>query len=128
MFNKSNSLSFLVWTLLSLLISADLMALDADVKLVDPTRPPGAKEAARVGDVKHSQYQAPKWVLSSILIGSERRMARINGRMLQVGEQVNGATVDAIHANEVWLKSKQKRFKISLLAAKIKEISRHADK
>jgi len=92
-------------------------------KLVDPTRPPGQKSVAAA----HYRAARPGWVLSSTLIAADRRLARINGRMVTVGQVVNGATVTSIDAGGVWLKNEHKSFRIKLLAVKIKEISQTAD-
>ncbi len=122
----------LVWSLLSYSVSANSLTSNAvntdDVhrNLVDPTRPPGAK-AIRAGTVSGKSGK-PAWSLTSILIANDRRLVRINGKLLGIGQSVNGATVIAIMPTEVWLKSNQKRFKISLLGVNIKKFSRIADK
>lgn len=92
--------------------------------LPDPTRPQGAKTHSSNTKVK----RVKGWYLSSTLIANGRRNAIINGKLVTIGQTVNKARVISIHANEVWLKNKQKRFRIKLLQRSIKDFSQSADK
>lgn len=106
------------------LASAQKSVPEATEILVDPTRPPHIKPATG----EQGNVASPTWVLTSTLIAPDRRLARINGRMVAVGKRINGAIVESIDARGVWLKNAQKRFRIKLLPVKIKEISQPADK
>ncbi|MDY6943281.1 MAG: hypothetical protein SVU69_09750 [Pseudomonadota bacterium] len=59
--------------------------------LQDPFQPPTAGRTA----------PTPAWVLQSILISAERRVAIINGQSALEGEHVSGAQVVAIEPNLV---------------------------
>lgn len=96
----------------------------SDLTLKDPTRPPG-KSAIR--NSRATNKARPYWTLNSILISPTRRLATINGKILQLGEHIHGAKLVAINASEVWLKNKQKQFRIKLLANDVKKISIMAD-
>jgi hypothetical protein len=47
--------------------------------------------------------KAQAWVVSQILISQQRRLAVVNGRVVGVGDKVNGARVNAIYGNAVKL-------------------------
>ena len=78
----------------------------------DPLRPEirygngGKARAARA-----SAATEPNWRLSAVLISSERRVAVLNGRRLQVGERIGGYRVAAIETDRVVLE-KSGRHKI----------------
>ncbi len=68
--------------------------------LSDPTLPPGG-ESSHKGS-QHVTVQ-PRWMLTAILIATERRTATINGKRVDVGDDINGARVLAIEPNQVTL-------------------------
>lgn len=90
-------------------------------QLDDPTRPPGMKKVY-ASSVTRSQKR--RWVLSSILISSVRRVAVINGRSVSRGDQVAGAKVMEILPSEVRLRSKGKVFGVRLLSGQVKKVTR----
>jgi len=110
-----------------LLLTLSCPALNAaglDQALLDPTRPPGSKVFS---SNKHKTL-AQRWILSSTLIANNRRHAVINGQIVAIGQRVERAKVISIQPNAVWLILKQKRFRIKMLANKIKDFSSSADK
>jgi MSHA biogenesis protein MshK len=72
------------------------MALTTGVQaLQDPTRPPDARPAA-------AQAQPARDIeLGSILLGSQRRIAVIDGVALREGDSHDGITVRRIHRDKV---------------------------
>ena len=100
------------------------MATVSALELADPTRPPGAPATPAA---QHKRLK-PHWFLSSTLIANQRRHAIINGQIVTKGQYIQQAKVVSIHPNEVWLEYKQKRFRIRMLANKIKDFSNTADK
>ena len=65
-------------------------------ELMDPTRPTSEGIGAVGG--RHSG-----WILESTFVSPARRTALVNGRIVRVGERVNGATVQSIQPYEVRL-------------------------
>lgn len=65
--------------------------------LVDPTKPPNYQ--AEVGE--DGKPAEPMYSLKMVLIGTERKLALINGRMYSEGDEVNGAKILAIHEDSV---------------------------
>lgn len=64
--------------------------------LPDPTRPEVAPAAAA-----EPEGRASRFALRAVLIGSQRRVAVINGSAVDVGDSVDGARVLAIEAGRV---------------------------
>lgn len=73
---------------------------DAFTGLPDPTRPSAAQGEG--GDWASTGQKG--FVLQSILMAPQRRLAVINGKTLAVGERIADATVAAIRPQEVTLK------------------------
>jgi hypothetical protein len=79
----------------------------------DPMRPPAfalgkyrqeklRQQSRPAGDNKPSGRR-PSWVLSSILFAPGRQRAIVNGRLLAVGDRVDGARLTAIERDRVRL-------------------------
>ncbi|MDR9424120.1 MAG: hypothetical protein RI567_02415 [Marinobacter sp.] len=89
----------------SSLLAAALMTSASAWALQDPTRPPDArapdKQTAPVRNLE----------LGSILLGSERRIAIIEGVALQEGESHNGILVQRIYRDKVEIMD-QGRFRV----------------
>jgi|SRR5690554_501813 len=78
-----------------LAIALALFASAGAHALQDPTRPPDARPAS-------VQSTAPRAIeLGSILLGSQRRVAVINGVALREGENHDGIRVRRIHSDKV---------------------------
>jgi len=89
--------------------------------LKDPTRPPGAQSVK-------AQKAAPRplrWTLGSTLVSPQRRTAVINGRVVAVGEKINGARVVEILPAKVRLRRKGRDITLVLLKQDVKRPSRH---
>lgn len=96
--------------LLAALIGASAVpAAWARGDLGDPTRPTGlnAPTAQRAA-------AQPGWVLQSILVAPDRRVAVINGRSVRVGETVDGARVVGIDADRATLDAQGRRIDLRL--------------
>jgi MSHA biogenesis protein MshK len=75
----------------SCLFSASTLALE------DPTKPPsfGVQQSKNI-----------PYLLSSLLVSEDRKVAIINGQTVSEGERVDGATVISISKAVVWLNKK----------------------
>ncbi|MCG5514373.1 general secretion pathway protein GspB [Ectothiorhodospira shaposhnikovii] len=74
------------------------------LSLADPTRPPTPQELrAWQGMLDAEQATTRGWVLQSVLMAPQRRIAIINGQRVGVGETVDGARVIRIEAAAVAL-------------------------
>jgi hypothetical protein len=67
--------------------------------LRDPTRPLAAASAKTIQDGQ----QPLKWRLTATIIGPERRVAVINDRALQIGQNIDGAVLVAVEAGSALL-------------------------
>jgi MSHA biogenesis protein MshK len=72
----------------------------AQTAIVDPMRPPNASAVSSGSTSARNKG----WLVSQILISPGRRLAVVNGRVVNVGNVVNGATVSAIYGNAVELR------------------------
>lgn len=81
----------------------------------DPTRP------SRIGsDNRTPETRAPSWVVESIIVAPNRKLATINGRVVGVNEWVGGARVVEILPYEVRLEYKGESRRISLIPIRVK--------
>ena len=94
---------------LALLMSST--SLHAQPDLTDPTRPGNfvAQVAATIMPL------ATQFKLHSVLISSQRRVATINETSVEVGDSVNGATVQQIEKTRVVLEKQGAQFSLSLI-------------
>jgi len=67
--------------------------------LRDPTRPPATTSGKTIQDGQ----QPLKWRLTATIIGPERRVAVINDRALQIGQNIDGAVLVAVEAGSALL-------------------------
>jgi len=83
----------------------------AKLDLPDPTKP-----SSFVPQVaKSTESLAKQFKLHSVLISSQRRVAIINDKSVEVGDSVNGATVRQIEKSRVVLEKQGTRFSLSLV-------------
>lgn len=85
--------------------------------LPDPTRPvvfPGT--GAERGDA-----QPAKWSLTSVLIAPGRRVAVINGQVVQVGEKVNGARLVSVDPGSALLYCAGQKIQLKLISGSVKQ-------
>ncbi len=76
-------------------------------RLVDPLRPLSYQVPQVVAGKKQPQLNTDSWILSAVLISSERSVAVINGQFLQQGDRFEGYRVREIRNNEVVLQKKK---------------------
>ena len=94
----------------------------SETKLADPTRPDFLNDQSRTTVKKQP---STRFNLQQILITPKRKSAVINGKSLQVGQKVNGASLIAIYKDKVQLSFQGKLINLYLTYAKnIKEINR----
>ncbi|BBO74769.1 hypothetical protein DSCW_21860 [Desulfosarcina widdelii] len=67
--------------------------------LRDPTRPPATGSGKTIQDGQNPL----KWRLTATIIGPERRVAVINDRALQIGQNIDGAVLVAVEAGSARL-------------------------
>ena len=101
-----------------LLAVAALPALAAN-PLPDPTRPAGYF-ARKLAD-QELPKEIVNWNVSAIRIAGEQRTAIINGRAVQVGDQVGKGTVLEINHDHVVLDYNRQQFVVNLLPYNIKK-------
>ncbi|HEY5602386.1 MAG TPA: hypothetical protein VIM41_04690 [Gammaproteobacteria bacterium] len=103
-------------------VAASPVHADLQVRIDDPTRPPGldALPPSTISSVK----EAPRWVLSSILVSPERRTAVVNDRVVAVGDRVSGAVVIEIEPATVRLRSNAGDLTLILLKKNVKTLSK----
>ena len=113
MFNrKIKNIWFSILTILLSCLAFTAVALD------DPTQPPGFIG----GGNGTGAAQLPSWVVSSILISKDRRLAVVNGKTVKRGEKVEGARVVSISPTAVKLRSSVETFTVKLLPAQVKSV------
>jgi len=96
-----------------------LLATSALATLEDPTRPPTT--AAAVAVQANTPGNNPRWVLTSTLVSPQRRTAVINGRLLAIGERIDGARVTEIQADSVRLRVDGREVSLMMLSQTVKK-------
>lgn len=91
------------------------LAVGSEV-LPDPTRPGIAS-----GGGRPVEAQVTKWVLTSTLISPQRSVAIINDQVVLVGQEVDGARLEAIKPGRVLLSRAGKKIKLKLIADAVKQ-------
>jgi MSHA biogenesis protein MshK len=87
--------------------------------LADPTRPTAA---FRSGSGTGGTAAGPaKWTLTSTLIAPDRRVAVINGKVVQVGQKIDGAELVAVETGSVLLRRAGRKIELKLMAGSVKE-------
>ena len=81
---------------LSALLAVVLAGTAQGEELEDPMRPGAAPEEAVAAPPAE-----PEWILTSTVVGNDRRLAVINGQRVRTGEQVDGAEVLRIDSGSV---------------------------
>jgi len=67
--------------------------------LTDPTRPP----ATTAGQAVLTGHTPSKWQLTSTIVGPERRVAIIDGQVVQIGETIDGAVLEKVAPGSAFL-------------------------
>lgn len=98
-------------------ISILMMVSGFTYAITDPMQPPNMR-----GDsVKHiTKSKTAKWRLTSVLIGQKRRLATINGKILSIGEKINGAKLIDIQPSVITLNVENRNIIIKLLPTIVK--------
>ncbi len=81
-------------------------------ELTDPMRPAAYRAPATAEQQKAETHAELR--LTAILKGSQRRVAVINGEVLQVGQQIHGYRVTGIDARQVRLKKEGRQLVLSV--------------
>lgn len=84
--------------------------------LHDPLRPP-----AVFSNPVAATRSAPSWQLASTLVAGDQRSAVINGRVLGLGDRVDGAEVVDIQPGAVRLRRSDREFLVELERRGIKQ-------
>lgn len=95
----------------------------ADEQISDPTMPP----SYRANQVVNTSNQSPipeqyEWTLNSTIISPYLKIAIINGKQLEVGEEINNATVKHIGHQQVNLSYQDEIITLSLHQSFISQI------
>jgi len=109
--------SFAFSILVAMLVLVCASPARANVDLPDPTRPGSYSAQTERSEIP----SAGQFKLHSVLISSTRRVAIINETSVEVGDQVNGATVRRIDKNRVELDKQGTRFSLSLIEHDFKQ-------
>lgn len=102
---------------LGLLVLLGTTPVQAQLELPDPTRP--ANFLVQVNSAELPL--ADDFKLNSVLISSQRQVAIINEKSVEVGDLVNGATVRKIAKNWVELDKQGRHFSLSLIERDFKQ-------
>lgn len=89
-----------------LMLSLLIMPYSSGViaQLVDPTMPPSySANSTKTDAIATQNLNKPKWILNSTMIDPYKELAVINGRQVQIGDEINGATIVTITHQEVEL-------------------------
>ena len=93
-------------------------------QLVDPMRPVHYQNQVnkKVAE-KQVQVKTREWHLTTVLMSQARSVAVINGKTLQVGEQLEGYKLVQIRSDRVILKNKQEKLVLRRAGTGLKKIS-----
>lgn len=99
-----------------------LPAMDlAAEQLPDPTKPLGYDaEPEMIIQEQNVQQENPVWRLNGIRIAEQSRSAILNGKVVKVGDTVNGAEVVEIKPAWVIIVHEKQRIRLELLDINIK--------
>lgn len=106
-----------VWALLLLLTV--LTGANDVAALNDPTRPPSRSSSSK--SPEKAALPTVRLELTSILVASERRVAVINGRPLQVGERIGEYRVVDIQFDVVLVKNDHRLLPLTLKSGVVKK-------
>lgn len=102
----------------ALLLCVDICSSAAGSEaLPDPTRP-----VVLSGERVPSADKPKLWQLTSTLISPQRRVAVINGQVVQVGQAINGAKLLAVEPGSALLSRAGHKIKLKLIANPVKRV------
>lgn len=99
MHKSVGQISLFILALMLLMLSHTVLAMD------NPMQPPLKVQQSLINNKKANTVK-PRWVLSSTLIASSRKVAVINDRTVRVGEHIKGALVTRIGPKTVTINYK----------------------
>jgi hypothetical protein len=80
----------------------------------DPMRPSYVQPAQAAG-----RYRGPRYVLQAVFGDQQRRVAILNGQVVQPGDRVQGARVQRIGAADIELRAGARRWTVRLPGASL---------
>jgi hypothetical protein len=94
-------------------------------QFVDPMRPSHYQDQSNKRSVveKQPQVKTGSWELTAVLLSSGRSVAVINGKSLQLGEQLEGYKLIRIQSDQVILRNKQEKLVLRRTGTGLKKIS-----
>jgi hypothetical protein len=99
---------------LTIFMLATLFCMSANAIITDPTKPfPDEPKVEAIAD---------NYGLSAILISSDRRLAVVNGKLLQIGDSVDNGKVLAINTNSVVIEAPTGKQELKLFTNTLKQI------
>lgn len=95
------------------------------VQLVDPMRPSHYQDQSNKRSVveKQLQVKTKSWELTAVLLSPGRSVAVINGKSLQLGEQLEGYKLIQIQSDQVTLRNKQQKLLLRRAGTGLKKVS-----
>lgn len=118
MFDNQDKKVSLAGFMVALLLLSGLQL--AAAPLEDPTRPPDFVGGA--SGISSGQDEIPVWRVSSILISRDRRVAVVNGKTVNQGDEVDSARVIRISPTAVTFRNSVETFTVKLLPTQIKSV------
>ena len=94
-------------------------------QFVDPMRPSHYQNQSNKRTVveKHLQVKTGSWELTAVLLSPGRSIAVINGKSLQLGEQLEGYKLIQIQSDQVTLRNKQEKLVLRRAGTGLKKVS-----
>lgn len=86
----------------------------AEEEFRDPTRPPDVSAPAARSD---QGEETREWILTSVLVSGQRRVAVLNGRQVSAGDEIDGARVVEVNTTGVTLAYGTQRFTVPMVRA-----------
>jgi hypothetical protein len=99
-----------------LLVSLILLSFScfAASPLADPTMPAGYQPPSSTISSQQPTPTQYEWTLNTTVISPDRELAIINGKVLSVGDEINGATLMTIEHQQVKLSYKNETIRLRL--------------
>lgn len=107
----------MVYRYFLLLLTLSLSPLAYADLLVDPTRPAGYQPPVTDKidtSVPIRTAAVKKWILNTTLVSPYQRLAMINGKRVEIGEEINGAELVSIDHQKVQLRYQGKLMTVKL--------------
>jgi hypothetical protein len=94
-------------------------------QFVDPMRPSHYQDQSNTRSVveKQPQVKTGSWELTAVLLSPGRSVAVINGKSLQLGEQLEGYKLIQVQSDRVILRNKQEKLVLRRTGTGLKKVS-----